>query len=376
MRRPPGRPPRIVADARLLHYNRSGIGRYLRHLYGALARLPAAESPLAGGAPPRRAITLLYSRRDTERRLSGDFRGGTSWTPAHHRLERWALAAEGLRLRPDLWHAPDHVCPQPAGWRTVLTVHDLAFWRLPRTHAADSRAYYGGLWRSARQATRIICVSQATRRDLLAATGVAEAKVRVVPEAPDPRYREPGPPGPPGPPYLLCVGTVEPRKNLESLFRALAALPPAARPEVRIVGAPGLDAPAIAALPARLGIAGSVRFLGRLPTAEVAALYRGALALVYPSLLEGFGLPVLEAMAAGAPVLAAARSSIPEVAGDAALLVDPEDTPAFAAAVQRVAESEALRQDLRRRGRERAAGFTWERTARETLAVFAEALET
>jgi glycosyltransferase involved in cell wall biosynthesis len=364
-----------VADARLLHYNQTGIGRYVRHLYGAVAELAAADSALAAGAAPRRAITLLYSRRDRDRRLSEAFRGATSWTPAHHRLERWALAAEGLRLRPDLWHAPDHVCPQPAGWRTVLTVHDLAFWRLPQTHAADSRAYYAGLWRSARQATRIICVSEATRRDLLAATGVSEANVRVVPEAPDPRYREPASgPAPEGRPYLLCVGTVEPRKNLESLFRALAALPPAGRPEVRVVGAPGLDAAAITALPARLGIGGSVRFLGRLPTGEVAALYRGALALVYPSLLEGFGLPVLEAMAAGAPVLAAARSSIPEVAGDAALLVDPEDTPAFAAAVQRVAESEALRRELRRRGRAHAAAFTWERTARETLAVFAEAL--
>jgi glycosyltransferase involved in cell wall biosynthesis len=372
--RPAGSPARIVADARLLHYNRSGIGRYLRHLYGAVARLTAADSPLPGDAPPRQSISLLYSRRDSERRLSDSFRGATSWTPAHHRLERWTLAAEGLRLRPDLWHAPDHVCPQPAGWRTVLTVHDLAFWRLPHTHAPESRAYYAGLWRSARQSSRIICVSQATRRDLLAATGVAASRVRVVPEAPDPRYRQAGPAPAAARPYFLCVGTVEPRKNLESLFRALSRLPAAGRPEVRVVGASGLDAAAIAALPARLGIGESVRFLGRLPTDEVAGLYRGALALVYPSLLEGFGLPVLEAMAAGAPVVAAARSSIPEVAGDAALLVDTEDTAAFAAALQRIAESDTLRDDLRRRGGQRAAGFTWERTARETLAVFAEAL--
>jgi alpha-1,3-rhamnosyl/mannosyltransferase len=117
-----------------------------------------------------------------------------------------------------------------------------------------------------------------------------------------------------------------------------------------------------------------VRFLGPLPTADVAALYAGALALVYPSLLEGFGLPVLEAMAAGAPVVASARSSIPEVAGEAALLVEPEDVDALGAVLARIAADGALRDDLRRRGRARVLGFTWERAARETLAVFDEAL--
>jgi glycosyltransferase involved in cell wall biosynthesis len=129
---------------------------------------------------------------------------------------------------------------------------------------------------------------------------------------------------------------------------------------VRVVGAPGHGAPAITALPARLGLGADVRFLGPRPTEEVAALYRGALALVYPSLWEGFGLPVLEAMAAGAgaPVIASARSSIPEVAGEAAFLVDPEDEAALAGALERVATSPALRDDLRRRGKARAARFT------------------
>ena len=205
--------------------------------------------------------------------------------------------------------------------------------------------------------------------------------MRVVPEAPDPRYLQPPAaasfpdPVKAGRPYLLCVGTIEPRKNLPAVFRALARLPRAERPELRVVGAPGLDATAIQALPARLGLNGDVRFLGPRPTDELVTLYAGALALVYPSLLEGFGLPVLEAMAAGAPVVASNRSSVPEVAGDAAILVDPEDDTSIAAALERVVTSSALRDDLRARGRARAARFSWEQTARLTLDVFAEAIQ-
>jgi glycosyltransferase involved in cell wall biosynthesis len=354
---------RLIVDARHLHYNRTGIGRYLRHLYLAMAGLGTET-----GLPPAiarlpQAITVLYSRRDAVRRLGAAFpRAAAAWTPAHHRLERWTLAAEAFRLRPALWHAPDHVCPQPLGWRTVITVHDLAFWRYPESHAPESRAYYAAVGRSVRQATRVICPSDATRRDLLAATGISPAKVRLVAEAPDPRYRLPGPVAPGARPYLVTVGTIEPRKNLAALFRALSVLPPAQRPELRVVGAPGWGAETITGLPSALGIAGDVRFLGRRPTAEIAAHYRGALALVYPSLLEGFGLPVLEAMAAGAPVIAAGRSSIPEV-------VD-----ALAEAVRRVASDAALRDDLRRRGQARAGQFSWHRAARQTLEVFDEAL--
>ena len=374
--------PRIVVDGRLLHYNRTGIGRYLRHLYRAIGDLDGQSELPPTVSRPREQITVLYSRRDTRRPLQDCLpRSAMAWTPGHHPQERWALALEGACLRPCLWHAPDHVCPQPLGWRTVLTVHDLAFWRLPESHSAPSLAYYAGLRRSAHQATRIICVSQATRHDLLEATGVPEDRVRVVPEAPDPRYMQPPAaasfrdPVEAGRPYLLCVGTIEPRKNLPAVFRALARLPRAERPELRVVGAPGLDATAIQALPARLGLNGDVRFLGRRPTDELLTLYAGALALVYPSLLEGFGLPVLEAMAAGAPVVASNRSGVPEVAGDAAILVDPEDDNSIAAALERVITSPALRDDLRARGRARVARFSWERTARRTLDVFAEAIQ-
>jgi alpha-1,3-rhamnosyl/mannosyltransferase len=239
------------------------------------------------------------------------------------------------------------------------------------------------------QATRVICISEATKRDLLLATGVDGEKVRVVHEAPDPDYAAPAPPestvspgiaGPTdrpdnGRPYFLCVGTIQPRKNLSLVFQALARLAPADRPELRVVGAPGWGGTDIVALPAKLGVAGDVRFLGWQSTAAVVALYRDALALIYPSLLEGFGLPVLEAMAAGAPVVASDRSSIPEVAGDAALLFDAQDATALATILEQVAGSPRLRDDLRARGRARVTHFSWERAARATLEVFVEALQ-
>ena len=359
----------MALDGRLLHYNRTGIGRYIRHLYGAMA----AEAP-------GREVVVGYSRRDTERRLREAWRrSATLWTPPHHQLERWALGAELVRLRPRLVHSPDHVAPLPLGWRSVLTVHDLAFWRVPESHEPASRAYYQGLRRSAAEAARIICVSQATMKDLLAECPEVDAKVRVVPEAPDPlftRVAEGGMERSPlvgERPYFVFVGTIAPRKNVGRLIEALARVEASVRPELVVVGADGYGAAEVRALPGRLGIERSVRFVGAQPAAEVARLYGGALALVFPSLLEGFGLPVLEAMAMGAPVITSDRSSLPEVAGEAALLVDPEDVTALGEAMGRVASDVALRERLSAAGRARAAEFSWERAARETLAVFDEA---
>ncbi|MGI8424489.1 MAG: glycosyltransferase family 4 protein [Chloroflexota bacterium] len=362
---------RLLLDARLLHYNRTGIGRYIRHLYDSMAR-----------AHPGYELTIGYSWRDAERGLSRVSPRATAlWTPPHHPAERWALAAELVRHRPTLVHSPDHVCPQPLSWRAVLTVHDLAFWRMPESHERASRAYYDGLRRSAEQATRIICVSHATKRDLLnECPGVAE-KVRVVHEAPDPMYqsasRQPSALAS-GRPYFVFVGTIAPRKNVARIVQAFAQVVARTdgsdRPELLIVGADGYGAAAVRQLPAALGIASHVRFLGPQPAGEVVRLYQNTLALVFPSLLEGFGLPVLEAMAASAPVSTSNRTSLPEVAGEAALLVDPEDVDDLAEAMLGLATDESLRERLRTAGRAQASRFSWERTARETLAVFAEAV--
>lgn len=361
---------RVLLDARLLHYNRTGIGRYIRHLYGAMARV-ARE----------RDVVVAYSRKDRERRLRHAWRREAMlWTPAHHTWERWALAAELLRLRPDVVHSPDHVCPQPLGWGAVVTVHDLAFWKEPESHEPASRDYYTRLRRSAAQAARIICVSHATKRDLLEYCPDVEPKVRVVHEAADPFFEAVGAERPAlagARPYFVFVGTIAPRKNVARIVRALAAVVRGRegleRPELVIVGADGYGAAEVRALPAALGIGGDVRFVGPQPVGDVARLYRHAVALVYPSLMEGFGLPILEAMASGAPVITASRSSMPEVAGDAALLVDPEDVAALAEAMRRVLDDPALRRRLIAAGKERAAKFSWEQAARETLAVIDEA---
>jgi len=359
---------RVVLDARLLHYNQAGIGRYLRHLYRAIAALPVDQ--IAAFDP-----IVLYSRKDRERALQDIWRCGKSaWTPAHHRWERWLLAAELARFRPALVHSPDHVAPQPLGWRSVVTVHDLAFRLFPETHAPESRAYYGGLERSVRQAARVICVSEATKRDLLSLVPDVAPRLAVIHEAADPAYSTDGPAHQQERPYFVFVGTVEPRKNVASIVRALALLPVSDRPELKIVGAPGPALAELNALIASLALERDVTYLGRHPTPEVAALYRGALALVYPSLLEGFGLPILEAMACGAPVITSNRSSMPETAAGAALLVDPADPNSISESMRLVASDPMLRRQLRDRGLARAAQCSWSRAAAETLATFHEAL--
>jgi len=370
---------RIVLDARLLHYNRTGIGRYLRHLYTAMAPLVRQDGPAE--------VQVAYHRKDRERALSGSLVShATLLTPAHHRLERWTLAAELLRLKPALVHAPDHVCAQPLGWKTVLTVHDLAFWRVPASHSAASRAYYDGLRRSVEQASRVICVSDATRRDLLEYGVATEQRLRVVHEAPDPLFAslasghetdaaEVTQGG--GRPYFVCVGTIEPRKNHARIIRAFAALHsrwPHDGTELLIVGNDGVGAPDVRALPVQLGIADSVRFLGPLPATEIARLYQGAVGLVYPSLLEGFGLPILEAMASGCAVITSNRSAMAEVAGDAALLVDPDNEESIMESLRRLMHDEGERQRLVAAGRQRMGKFSWERAARETFTIFQEAL--
>lgn len=177
-------------------------------------------------------------------------------------------------------------------------------------------------------------------------------------------------------PYVLSVqAAIEPRKNIPRLIEAFAQAR-RAHPALRLVvaGGPGADEPAVRAAVARHDLAAAVDFPGVLPETLLRASYRGALALAYPSLYEGFGLPLLEAMSVGTPVIAAQVSSLPEVAGDAALLVDPFDVDALAGALEQVAGDAELRADIAARGFRRVRRFSWERAAQETLAVYREAL--
>jgi glycosyltransferase involved in cell wall biosynthesis len=307
-------------------------------------------------------------------------------TPPHHTLERWILPLDMLSRAPwaDLLHSLDHVAPAWGPWRSVVTLHDLAFLLYPATHTAASRAYYAATGESVRHAERVIAVSQRTASDAVRLLGVDPSRMRVVHEAAAPGFS----PRPkealaslatrlafdPARPYALFVGTLEPRKNIPLLLEAFALVRRELDAQLLIVGARGwLDEPIFAAH-ARLELGDSARFLGSLGEEDLAVLYSHAGVFVLPSLYEGFGLPVLEAMACGAPVVCSDAGPLPEVAGDAAVLLKPEDPAAWASAMLDVLVDGPLAAELRERGFNRTHTFSWEKTARATREAYREAL--
>jgi glycosyltransferase involved in cell wall biosynthesis len=367
----------IALDARLVGYA-AGIARYAVFLADALARLDGAEHYL-----------ILRGRHAAQVHIEGErVSEQRAWTPPHHRLERWTLPLD-LLLRqpwPNLLHSVDHVAPAWGPWRSVVTLHDLAFLLYPNTHTAASHAYYAATGESVRRAQRVIAVSQRTASDAVRLLGVDPSRIRVVHEAaapgfsPRPRDRlaslaerfgfDPDPRRP----YVLFVGTLEPRKNLPLLLEAFAELRRHVDAQLLVVGARGwLDEPIFAAH-ARSGVGNAARFLGNLGEEDLAVLYSHAGVFVLPSLYEGFGLPVLEAMACGAPVVCSNAGPLPEVAGDAALLLQPEDPRVWAATMLGVLTNGADSTELRQRGFARARLFSWDAAARATREVYHEAL--
>jgi glycosyltransferase involved in cell wall biosynthesis len=287
---------------------------------------------------------------------------------------------------PNLLHSPDHVSPAWGPWRSVVTLHDLAFLLYPATHTPASRVYYTATGESVRRAERVIAVSQRTASDAVRLLGVDPSRIRVVHEAaapgysPRPRDRLPalaerlGFDPDPSRPYVLFVGTLEPRKNVTLLIEAFAELRRHVDAQLLIVGARGwLDEPIFAAH-ARSGVGSAARFLGSLGEEDLAVLYSHAGVFVLPSLYEGFGLPVLEAMACGAPVVCSNAGPLPEIAGEAALLLKPEDPQAWAATMLGVLTNSADAAELRGRGFARARTFSWDTAARATREVYHEAL--
>jgi glycosyltransferase involved in cell wall biosynthesis len=307
-------------------------------------------------------------------------------TPPHHRLERWTLPLELLARppRPSLLHSLDHVAPAWGPWRSVVTLHDLAFLLHPATHTPASRAYYAAAGESARRAQRVIAVSQRTASDAVRLLGLDPARVRVVHEAAAPAFtpRRPEQLRPLAErmqldldrPYVLFVGTLEPRKNVPLLLEAFGRLRTHVDAQLLLVGARGwLDEPIFQAH-ARSGVGDAARFLGALAEDDLAVLYSHAGVFVLPSVYEGFGLPVLEAMACGAPVVCSKAGPLPEVAGDAAVLLPPEDAALWAGAMEEVLTDRSRAATLRQTGFARARQFSWARAARATREVYREAL--
>jgi glycosyltransferase involved in cell wall biosynthesis len=358
----------IAIDARLWAEPRSGIGRYTRSLTEHLLRV----------APEERWI--LYVDRPPGPALDGAEIRCLPWT---QRLI-WSLwhAPRDLRRQPvDVFHGvTGFELPARGPWALVTTVHDLVPLRLPglvpARHRWAVRCLLGGALRRAR---RVIAVSEATRAEILTRYGLPPARVVVIPEAAASQFAPPASAALAAVrarygldrPYVLFVGFLEPKKNLGALLEAVARLRRERAwggTELVVVGAPGWG-PDPARRVRALGLDDTVRFIGPAPDADLPALYGGALAFAFPSLWEGFGLPVLEAMATGAPVVASNRGALPEMTAGAALLVEPEPGPLAVGLAQILADS-ALRERLRAAGLARAAQFSWERTARETLAVY------
>ena len=366
---------RIGIDARIAYYAQGGISSYVLHLLEALAAFDADT-----------AYRVLYSRKDRRSALPrSNFRSVRCWTPSHHKLERWTLGVEIARLGLDLLHSPDFIPPTFGFQRSVITIHDLNFLYYPQFLTAESRRYYNHQieW-AVRRTAHILADSHATKSDLVTMLAVPPEKVTVVHLAADPTFRplpeaeirrvsaqyglKPG--------YLLFVGTLEPRKNVPGLlqsYRLLLNQRKSIAPLV-LVGGKGWLHEEVFERVETLHLTGGVRFLHDVPDIDLPALYNGASLLVSPSFYEGFGLPALEAMACGTPVVAAERASLPEVVGDAGVLVNPDEPEAIAEGLAAVLGDPALWARLREAGLARAAQFTWEKTARETLAIYQKVL--
>ena len=297
--------------------------------------------------------------------------------------EQALLPAAGARAGVRLMHSMASTAPVWGRFRRVVTVHDLIYARFPEAHAGIREKGMRVLVPlAARRSDRVIVDSQSTRRDLIELVGVASERIDVVPlgrgavrrQAPMPEHEVRARLALGGRRVLLSLSAKRPHKNLLALIGALARMPAEDRP---VLVLPGYATPHEAELRARadaLGLADSVRLPGWVSAAELEGLWAITSAFVFPSLYEGFGLPVLEAMARGVPVACSNASSLPEVAGDAALLFDPREERAIAEALLRLLGDGALRERLRSLGNAQAARFTWEQTARLTLESYARVL--
>jgi glycosyltransferase involved in cell wall biosynthesis len=352
------------------------------------------------------ALARLDSTTDYRLFVAGATRGtlpavpgrNFTWRPTRIPPRDWARIWHRARLpwpvetmtgRVALLHATDFTLPPTLpGTRTLLTVHDLSFVRVPETASPSLKAYLDAVVpRSVRRADHVLADSEATRDDLIALYGTPPNKITVLWSGVDSRFAPVRDPAKledirqryklPSGPFVLSVGTVQPRKNYGRLIEALAYLR-GDMPDLGlvIVGGRGwLDDPIYAALDEH-SLRDAVVFTGFAVDEDLPALYSLARVVALPSLYEGFGLPVLEAMACGTPVVTSNVSSLPEVAGDAALLVDPLDVAALTESLRRLLTDETLRADLITRGRGRAASFTWERAARQLLGVYTQMLFT
>ena len=370
----------IGLNAQLLtlrqNYRGAGINTYIFHLLRAIGELEL----------PHHCTVFLGERGFRAENLDLHY---TRW-PTHHPAvrivwEQLVLPELLRRTGVEVLHAMAFVIPLLARCPSVVTIYDLSFLRYPQAFRPFNRWYLSHFTPlSARRAQRVIAISESTRQDVIRYLHVAPERVEVIHCGVSPSFR---------PlraseverfrrerqlfdPFILFVGTLEPRKNVELLVRAYArwrAQDPRA-PRLVIAGAKGWYFETIFRTVTRLGLDNNVFFPGYISAEELPLWYNAAGLFVYPSLFEGFGLPVLEAMACGTPVICSNASSLPEVAGDAAVLVAPDDEVGLAEAMRTVWESAGLRQTMIERGLARAREHTWTRVAVQTVQTYQRAL--
>jgi len=375
----------------MVHYRRAGIGQYAMHLLRAMSRLAEVG--------PESRIGVLQMRADTEPIVCDRrFRRVGMWTPPHNRFEQPALGIELLKvelgMRPQLIHCPDFVPPRLRTMPAVVNVQDLAFLRFPDTTllTEESKRYYGQVPWAAHNAEALIALSNSARDDLVELLHVNPNKIAVIPAAAGEQFSPPsdfheaataasrahGLPTPEQGGYILFVSTLEPRKNLSTLLEAYSLLRDEGRvdplPPLAVAGSEGWLFEKTYARIEELGLKDRVRLLGGVSDPQLTGLYQGARAFAMPSLYEGFGLPALEALACGVPVLASNAGSLPEVVGDVGILLDPQDVDAWAAQLERVLLDEQEAQKLREAGPKQAAGFSWEQAARRTWTLYGKVI--
>lgn len=366
---------KIAYDATVVHGEKSGVGYYSQELIRALAQLDGPERYWAFSHRPLSSDVVEPGDR-VSFSSSGHFPARAVYL---HAILPHLLAAES----PDLVHYTNFLAPVRDPHPYVVSIHDTSLEADARWHPIGKRQYTRRLVpRSARGARLVITNSEYSKWQIVRHLGIPEDRIRVTPLAPSPVF---GPP--PAPerarvrshyrldrPYFLYVGNIDPRKNLARLVEAFSTGLEADF-DLVIAGAEWFGGREVRRLVRRLNLEQAVRFIGYVPRTDVGPLMAESTAFVYPSLLEGFGMPVLEAMASGAPVITSRTTALGEVAGDAALLVDPADSASIAEAMRGVAQDSGLGRRLMERGFRRSGEFSWRETALQTRAAYREVFD-
>lgn len=366
---------RVAIDIRKVHD--FGIGTYVRNVVHELARQDTTNEYI---------LISRESDRDFASQVGPNFRSVVDRSDNYSLREQVSIPLLLSRERVDVFHAPHYVLPPLVGCPTVVTIHDCIHLMFPQYLPNRFASTYARalMWNATHRATHVLTVSEASKRDILRFFRIPPTRITVVHNALDERFGTV-----PSDvdldrarerfqlhdPFVLYVGNIKPHKNVERLIEAFSMVRtgPLAQVKLLIIGDEISKYPTLRRAVHRLKLHKHVRFLGFVDNRTLASLYRLATVFAFPSLYEGFGLPPLEAMASGTPVVTSNVSSLPEVVGDAAMLVDPEEVAAIAHGLRKVLLDEPLRAQMRARGLARAAEYSWSRSVATIHRIYTEA---